>query len=180
MTHVTTTPDERTQHQAAVLELFQQTAARVPAYRTFLEQHGVDPATITNYHQFVAAVPLMDKPTYLRQFSLPDLCLDGDLFHNRIISVSSGSSGVPFFWPRGAKQDADGVAMHTKIYSEIFGMDTTPTLLVICFSMGTWIAGSFTTASSMGYADLGHPVNIVTPGLEKQEAIKAIKDLAQH
>lgn len=169
-----------TDNQTRILELFHQTAARVPAYQSFLDKAGVDPASVTNFDDFVALVPLMDKQSYLREYSLSELCLDGDLLHNRIISVSSGSSGVPFYWPRGAAQDNDGVAMHTKIYTDIFEMDTTPTLLVICFSMGTWIAGSFTTASSLGYADLGHPLSIVTPGLEKQEAINAVKNLAGH
>lgn len=164
--------------EAMALELFHTAAARVPAYKDFLAQADVDVAAIKTYADFKQHVPVMDKKDYLRQYPLPDLCLDGNLFHNRIISVSSGSSGEPFFWPRGAAQDHDGTEMHTRIYDHIFKMNQQKTLLVICFSMGTWIAGSFTTTSSVGYIDKGNPVNIVTPGLEKTEAVNAIKNLA--
>jgi phenylacetate-CoA ligase len=164
--------------EVMALELFHAAAARVPAYKDFLAQAGIDVSSIKTYQDFIRHIPLMDKKDYLRQYALPELCMDGNLFHNRIISVSSGSSGEPFFWPRGAAQDNDGTEMHTQIYDHIFKMNQQKTLLVICFSMGTWIAGSFTTISSFGYVDKGNPVNIVTPGLEKTEAVNAIKNLS--
>lgn len=164
--------------EKAALAYFHRTAKNVPAYKNFLEKENINPAKIRTYGDFKKYVTPIDKKNYLTQYPLSDLCEDGNLFNNRIISVSSGSSGVPFYWPRGAQQDNDGVEMHTKIFDDIFNMDHQSTLVVICFSMGTWIAGSFTTASAFGYADMGRPVNIVTPGLEKGEAINAIKNLS--
>ncbi len=162
------------------LHLFQEAAATVPAYKDFLHKEHVNPKKIRTIHDFTTYVPPIDKKNYLSQYPLKDLCFDGDIFHNRIISVSSGSSGVPFYWPRGEVQDYEGTVMHTEIYDKIFQMQRKSTLLIICFSMGTWIAGSFTTLSSFGYADMGRPLNIVTPGLEKSEAISAIKNLSKN
>lgn len=173
---VNTTLDES--GETNVLDLFHESATQVPAYKKFLEEAGVDHKQIVTYDDFVKHVPIIDKDNYLRKYPLNELCKDGDLFTNRIISVSSGSSGMPFYWPRGIEQDVQGTLMHTDIYDHIFSMDQKKTLLVICFSMGTWIAGSFTVASSFGYADNGRPLNIVTPGLEKTEAINAVKNLS--
>jgi len=162
------------------LALFHHAAKNVPAYKHFLEKEKVEHAKVRTYNDFKKYVPIIDKKNYLSQYPLADLCLDGNMFKNRIISVSSGSSGTPFYWPRGLAQDLEGAEMHGEIYNNIFQMHQKSTLLVICFSMGTWIAGSFTTASSFGYADKGNPINIVTPGLEKGEAINAIKNLSSY
>lgn len=172
------TPVSRGEKMA--LDLFHDSAQRVPAYKHFLKTQGVKPDHIKTYEDFQKYVPVIDKKNYLSKYPLADLCADGDTFNNRIISVSSGSSGTPFYWPRGLAQDVEGTAMHSEIYDHIFQMNEKSTLLVICFSMGTWIAGSFTTSSSFGYADKGNPVNIVTPGLEKGEAINAIKNLSSY
>jgi len=160
------------------LDLFHTVARRVPAYKNFLEKEHIQEKKIRTYHDFTKYVPLIDKENYITQYPLADLCLDGNLFTNRIISVSSGSTGEPFYWPRGLVQDLEGAEMHTPIYNNIFQMNQTSTLVVNCFSMGAWIAGSFTTASTLTYADKGNPVNIITPGLDKTEAINAIKHLA--
>lgn len=162
------------------LDLFHLASKRVPAYKDFLKKQGVTPTKIKTYSDFKQYVPVIDKQNYLREYPLSALCLDGNMFSNRIISVSSGSSGVPFYWPRGEAQDDEGADMFGTIYDAIFQMDQKSTLLVICFSMGTWIAGSFTTISSFGYASKKRPINIVTPGLEKGEAINAIKNLAAY
>lgn len=169
-------PDKR--GEAMALKLFHTTAERVPAYKDFLRKENVKHAQIRTYDDFTKYVPIVDKKNYLSKYPLSELCLEGDMFKNRIISVSSGSSGTPFYWPRGLEQDLEGAEMFGEIYDNIFQMNEKSTLLVICFSMGTWIAGSFTTAASFGYADKGRPINIVTPGLEKEEAINVIKSLS--
>jgi phenylacetate-CoA ligase len=177
-TLTTSTPVSRGEKMA--LDLFHSSARNVPAYRHFLEKEKVKHEKVRTYDDFKRYVPVIDKKNYLSQYPLSELCLEGDMFKNRIISVSSGSSGTPFYWPRGLQQDLEGADMFGNIYDGVFQMDKKSTLLVICFSMGTWIAGSFTTTSSFGYADKGRPVNIVTPGLEKGEAINAIKNLSSY
>lgn len=160
------------------LSLFHETATRVPAYKEFLRKEKVDHIKIHTVDDFKRYVPIIDKENYISQYPLVDLCLDGSLSKNRIISGSSGSSGVPFFWPRGRDQDQEGMAMFGEIYDRIFEMDQKSTLLVICYSMGTWIAGTFALTTALAYIDQGRPVNVVTPGIDKEEAIKAIMRLS--
>ncbi len=168
----------RERGEKSALALFHAAAEQVPAYRDFLRKEGVSHKKIKTIADFKQYVPIVDKKNYLTQYPLPDLCWKGDLFTNRIISVSSGSSGTPLFWPRGAVQDTEGGVIHEDLLRNIFSAHKHKTLFVICFSMGTWIAGSFTTASALFIADKGYPINIITPGLEKSEAIRSIRSLA--
>lgn len=162
--------------EEAVLKLFHEAADRVPAYKDFLHVSGVNPKTVKTIADF-KQLPIIDKKNYLTKYPLPQLCWDGTLQHSKIISVSSGSTGEPFFWPRGDWQDREGVDLHLRLYKDIFNADHKSTLVVICFSMGTWIAGSYTTTSTFGTVNQGMKINLVTPGIEKEEAVKAIKYL---
>lgn len=166
--------------QHVALKLFHEAADRVPAYKDFLAKEKINHRSIKTFQDFTTYVPLIDKKNYINQYSFKDLCIDGDVRSNRIISVSSGSSGAPSFWPRGYEQDKEGMAMFGEIYDRIFAMEKKSTLLVVCFSMGTWIAGTFTTVTALMYAEQGRPVNVTTPGLEKAETIKIIKNLASN
>lgn len=159
------------------LDLFHKMATRVPAYQKFLKKHRVDVASIRTYDDLVANVPVIDKKNYLSQYPLTELCMDGDLFNNAMISVSSGSTGVPFFWPRGPQQDEVDTDMIARMY-DVFEMDKKKTLLILSFSMGTWIAGTLFLVSSVNYANRGNPVSVLTPGVEKANAIDIIQRLA--
>src|SRR5262249_11177019 len=119
------------------LALFQAAAARVPAYRAFLAEAGCDPATIQTPADW-AHVPIMDKANYLRRYPLPDLCWDGQLPGLQMVSVSSGSTGQPFFWPRGVAQELGATAGFEEIYRYGFRAHERSTLVVVCFAMGTW------------------------------------------
>ncbi|HSX44186.1 MAG TPA: hypothetical protein VLE69_02720 [Candidatus Saccharimonadales bacterium] len=160
-----------------VLQLFRQAANRIPAYKDFLHKESIDPSKINTLEDFKQVTPV-DKKNYLTKYPLKDLCWDGNLFDNRIISVSSGSTGEPFFWPRGDTQEQEGAWIHEQMYRDIFDIGNKSTLVVICFSMGTWIAGSFTTACTIEVANKGYKINVITPGLEKEEIIKAVKRLS--
>lgn len=164
--------------QARALNVFHIAAERVPAYKDFLIKQGIDDKKIRTYGDFTTYVPVIDKTNYISQYPFADLCLDGKVTSNHIVSASSGSSGKPFFWPRGQEQDEEGREMFGEIYDKIFAMNHKRTLLVVCFSMGTWIAGTFTTTTALMYADKGRPVNVVTPGLEREDTIAIIKGLA--
>lgn len=171
-------PTKRTHHgEREALSLFHAAADRVPAYKDFLKKHNVDAARITTIEDFEKYVPIISKKSYVAQYPLADLCFDGTLAGSRIVSGSSGSSGEPFFWPRGIEQDREGMEMFGEVYDRSFSMNTRQTLLVVCFSMGTWIAGTFTMTAALQYISKGRPVNVVTPGIDKVEAVKAVKRL---
>jgi phenylacetate-CoA ligase len=165
--------DERGREVA--LKLFHKAASRVPAYKDYLAEKGVDPEKIRTYDDFVKHVPIIDKENYISKYPLEKLCLDGDIFGSTVIATSSGSTGTPFFWPRSKSQIAD----ETEVVSvfDNLEMNKKKTLFVMCFALGTWSAGTFVLEAATRYATLGNPVNIITSGIEKASALDAIKRL---
>jgi len=91
--HTDTLPEQ------SVLELVQTVAASVPAYRAFLAEHSIDPATIQTFGDF-QKLPQTNKKNYQLRYPLAELCRDGRLESCDFIAVSSGSTGKPTFWPR--------------------------------------------------------------------------------
>jgi phenylacetate-CoA ligase len=94
------------------VRLFHDVAARVPAYRHFLREHGIDHASIETAHDF-AGVPLTTKDDYLRRHPLADLCWEGRVEGYDMLAASSGSTGEPTFWPRFLTDAGGGNAVRT-------------------------------------------------------------------
>jgi phenylacetate-CoA ligase len=161
---------------ARALALFHEAARRVPAYADFLTRQGCDPTRIQAPADF-AQVPVMDKRNYLTQYPLPDLCWDGNLSALHMISVSSGSTGKPFFWPRGIQQELATSISFEEIYRHTFRAHERRTLVVVCFAMGTWIAGTFTYQATALLAQKGYPLTLVTPGVNRDEILRAVREL---
>jgi len=171
---------ENTPNAKKTLDLFHKASKEVPAYKDFLQKQGVQPDMVKTLDDFRRYVPIIDKKNYISQYPLHMLCYGGDLFSNQIIASSSGTTGEPFFWPRGPLQDSEGVDTHELIYRDIFRTDQLKTLVVVCFSMGEWVAGLFTATSTLGVASRGHRLNVITPGLERATAIRSIKALGHY
>ncbi len=158
------------------IAVFREAASAVPAYALFLKEKGIHPDMIRSYDDFLT-VPLMDKATYLRAYPF------FDLFPGRkippAVSASSGSSGKPFYWPRGDDQEEAGGKMHERIFRDIYHIaKDEPTLVIVCFSMGTWIAGAYTFASMRWMSRAGWTISTITPSIEKEDAVAILRDLA--
>ena len=160
------------------LATFHQAAERVPAYKDFLKKHNVNPEKVVTIEDFKKFVPVMTKKDYLRQYPLKDLCWDGDLSRMNVISVSSGSTGEPFFWPRSDIQDDEGVKLHELLLRHNFEVQKKSTLCVVAFSMGVWVAGTYTYTSIRELSRLGYQLTTITPGVEKEDAVRAITKLS--
>ncbi len=158
------------------LKTFHSAAERVPGYRDFLKRHKINHKKIKTFEDF-KQVPLVDKENYLRRYPLEDLMWDGNKFAGDIISVSSGSSGEPYFWLRDQSQHTEAAEIYYDLYKNSFHSDQIPTLLVVCFSMGIWIAGSYTTTGAMAANRKGMKINVVTPALDISDSIAVIKRL---
>lgn len=156
------------------LKTFRLAAARVPAYQDFLKKNNVDPAKILTIDDFKNHVPVTDKENYLRAYPLASLCVDGALHKSPMISVSSGSSGKPFFWPRGDHLDREGALVHELIFRAAFEIHKKSTLVIVGFSMGSWIAGNYTAASVRAFQSHGYKLNLATPGIEIEDALPLI------
>ncbi|GAB2668399.1 phenylacetate--CoA ligase family protein [Nocardia goodfellowii] len=162
----------------AVLDLFQRTAATVPAYQKFLGDHNVDAARITDAAAF-AGLPLVTKANYHQRFPLPERCRDGDLTGCDVIAVSSGSTGTPTFWPRSTADEKAATRRFEQVLVDGFGGAARRTLAVVCFPLGTWVGGVYTLAC-LRELSARLPLTIVAPGNNKAEILRVIPELGEH
>lgn len=157
------------------LSIFRWTATNVPAYKAFLKEHKINPTKIKSEDDF-SKLPYIDKKNYLRRYKFEEL------FPNKkippMISSSSGSTGEPFYWPRNKALEIEGGKIHKMIFEDIFKVKNEKTLVVICFSMGTWIAGTYTTACCRWIAERKENISIITPGIDKEDALAVLINLA--
>ncbi|MGZ8213195.1 MAG: phenylacetate--CoA ligase family protein, partial [Methylosarcina sp.] len=162
-----------------VLALFQRCAAEVPAYRRFLESRGVLPAKISSFPAF-RELPLMGKTDYMLAYPLPERCLGGSLKSSDRVAVSSGSTGQPTFWPRSALHELDVALRFEQVFHDSFQAHQRSTLAVICFALGNWVGGLYTTSCCWYLATKGYPLMVATPGNNKAEIFRVVRELAPH
>lgn len=161
----------------AALDTFQAAAQRVPAYKDFLKTNGINPDQIKTIVDF-QKVPPITKENYLTKYPLHELLWDGKMESANLISMSSGSSGKPFAWPRGKQNLADSIKIMEPIYESFFHTKEKETLVIIAFAMGTWIGGTYILGGSLGLFDRNHRINCITPGINRDEIIYILKNLA--
>ena len=150
-----------------VLALFHDTAREVPAYRDFLRNMRVRPESIRTIAE-LETVPAIDKANYLSRYPMNKIVPRGVL--PPLLYSSSGSSGRPRFWFRGRDLERQGADLHERIIYDMFGIQKNdPTLFVVCYSMGVWVAGGFTLDSLRAVADRGYRLTVATPGMERQD-----------
>lgn len=162
-----------TQGQQHALKLFHRVGRSVPAYKDFLRKNHIDPLHIKTYKDFTAITPVT-KENYLNRYSLKELVWNGDLSRNMMITASSGTTGLPYFWPLTNKHIDEGAVLHELIYRQSFAIDKHKTLMIICFGMGTWIAGMYTFLTSLAVHEKGYPLTLITPGFNKEETLRIL------
>lgn len=162
--------------ESSALTLFHHVAATVPAYKAFLTEHGINPASVQTYTDF-QQLPLLTKENYLRCHSLADVCRNGQLERCDMIAVSSGSTGQPTSWPRFFTDELQIATRFEQIFYDSFHADTRRTLAVICFPLGTWVGGMYTTNCCRYLASKGYPITVVTPGNNKVEILRVVQEL---
>jgi len=165
-----------TDTSAAARALFHQVAATVPAYKAFLAEQAINPTEYQNFEDF-QRLPLVTKENYLLRHPLADLCRYGQLETCDMIAVSSGSTGKPTFWPRFFADEMQIATRFEQIFHDSFSADTRRTLAVICFSLGTWVGGMFTTNCCRYLASKGYPITVITPGNNKEEILRVVQEL---
>ena len=172
------------EHQAVnpedkVLALFHRCAVEIPAYRRFLEARGVKPEEITSFQAF-QGLPLMGKADYMQAYPLPERCLVGSLRGSDRVAVSSGSTGQPTFWPRSALHELDVALRFEQVFCNSFCADERSTLAVVCFALGNWVGGLYTTSCCWHLARKGYPLMVATPGNNKAEIFRVVREMAPH
>jgi phenylacetate-CoA ligase len=162
-----------------ILALFHRCVAEVPAYRNFLEAQGINPSTITNFLSF-CELPLMDKASYMSAYPLPDRCFGGSLEGSDRVAVSSGSTGQPTFWPRSVAHEADVAVRFEQVFKDSFQAHERSTLAIVCFALGNWVGGLYTTSCCWHLASKGYSLMVATPGNNKAEIFRVIRAMAPH
>ena len=162
-----------------ILALFHRCVAEVPAYRKFLEAQNVNPANITTYRNF-CELPLMDKASYIYAYPLAERCLGGSLKSSDRVAVSSGSTGQPTFWPRSIADELDVAVRFEQVFKDSFHAHERTTLTVVCFALGNWVGGLYTTSCCWHLTSKGYPLMVATPGNNKAEIFRVIQALAPH
>ncbi|MGC4091040.1 MAG: phenylacetate--CoA ligase family protein [Polyangiaceae bacterium] len=170
---------ERCQHvdpAAQALGLFHDVARSVPAYARFLAARGIEPSAVRSPDDF-AKLPSTSKADYHKAYPLAELCREGALSACDFLAVSSGSTGEPTLWPRAAHDEfgtarrfeqvlVDGAALHQK-----------RTLGVVCFALGSWVGGMYTTFACRALASKGYALTLVTPGNNRAEILRVLRAL---
>ena len=156
--------------------LFKKASKEVPAYQDFLKKNKVVVSKVQTLADF-EKVPITDKKNYISKYPFTKLLWKKET--PSMAYASSGSSGKPTFWFGNEIHEQYGGRVHENIFHNIFGIKKTdPTLVVVCFGMGVWVAGSYTVASCKQVSKLGYELTTITPGIEKEDVLLILKKLA--
>ncbi len=159
-------------NEQRILAFFQTVAKEVVAYRALLHKQGIAPKTITTTEKF-QQLPILDKKTYINRFPLRER-IAGRSFPP-MAYASSGSSGTPTYWFVNDAQEKIGGDIHEYIFRHMFGLtEKSPTLVIICFAMGVWVAGHFTLASCRSVARRGYPITSITPSINMNDVLDVL------
>src|SRR5581483_7338402 len=162
------------------LRVAQEATASVPAYGRFLRRAGYDARRLRSFADF-CALPVMDKASYLQPFSLAERCRSGDLARSYVVITSSGTGWPATLWPRYPEQEGPTVAGVRTMLQEHFRIHDRWTLMVIAAAMGPWAFGTgMTLVAQRIFSDPDVRGTVVTPGLNQDEALRFVDQLARH
>jgi phenylacetate-CoA ligase len=162
--------------EARLPAFLQEVASSVPAYASFLREHGVDPRAIRTFDDF-RRVPLVTKDNYVRRYPLAERCRGGSLDGCEMLALSSGSTGEAVVWPRRLADEVVVARRFAQVF-QAFGADRKRTLAVVCFPLGTWVGGMYTTACCRLLAAEGYRVTVISPGNQPEEIWRSLSALA--
>jgi phenylacetate-CoA ligase len=123
---------------------------RVPAYKDFTRQHTLGKIPFDGFVPDLTAVPIMDKSNYVARYSIGERCVGGTLpSRGVIVDESSGSSGLPTNWVRGAVERKINKRMLQFGLEQLVGK--APKFIINAFALGPWATGVNVT---MAFADI--------------------------
>ena len=158
------------------IENFAIASSRVPAYQHFLKNNKIKLKSIKHVSD-LNLLPIIDRKNYLRKYSLEKLTVGGGLDKPLVFTSTSGSTGEPFYFHRSFDLDWQTSVIHELFYLQGQYKKHEPVLVIICFGMGLWIGGLITYEAFHLMQKRGYNVSIITPGINKQEIFKSIRNL---
>lgn len=158
-----------------LLKLFQFMARKVPAYQVFLKENGIKPSEIKSISD-LGKVPVSDKDNYLRKYKYQDLFPDRVINQATTVSATSGSTGEPFYFPRGEYHDDQYRLLAELFLRSQFEIAKKTTLGIVGFGIGIWIGGIFTYKNFNRIAyDNSFNFTLIPTGANIETILKAIK-----
>lgn len=148
----------------------------VPAYRQFT---AGSPEHVRTMRQF-ETLPLTTKDSYLRAYPYTDLFPRTGLLAATTVSATSGSTGEPFFFPRGPEHDRMYERALEVLLKNQWQAAERSTLAMIGFALGIWIGGVFTYKNLNSLAERGLPMTIIPIGAQRDLYLKAFQKFAPH
>ncbi len=136
----------------ALLEIFQNAAQRIPAYKTILTESGVcadDVKTIEDFHR----LPILDKHSTFKRFRIHELSVDGKIGPLSWILTSSGHSGIFSFGlydPPAAEAYKQRIDM---ALDAIFQVSTKSSMLLNVLPMGVKLYSEYCTLGETSVRD---------------------------
>ena len=159
------------------LQVFHAAAERVPAYKDFLRKHKISHRKIRTVSD-LARVPATNKKTYLKKYPFESLCWDGEVENSQMISISSGSTGKPFMWPRDVRLEYEVTYLFELTMESFFRVSKYKTLIIDCFAMGMYVGGPFFLNASLRIAQKGYRATVVTPGNVLSDILRIVTEMA--
>lgn len=160
------------------LSLFQYASQTVPAYQTLLRKHNIESTSIRTIEDF-KYLPVINKDSYLKKYEYADLFPDRDFSRVTTISATSGSSGEPFYFPRGEEQDLQYEYVAEIFLRNQFEIDKKRTLAVLGFGLGIWIGGIISYRMLNRISAKGYNLAVAPVGPDIELFLKVIKKFGQ-
>jgi phenylacetate-CoA ligase len=143
--HTTT---KQSQTQAKLLSEFRRAAERVPAYRTLLDEQGVEVDRIVDLDAFTRLCPLLSRTNTFARFSLAELSVGGELRDIAEVLTSSGHGGRFSFGVISRKEQAASAEFVDEALDALFGVGSKKTLVINCLPMGVVFSSRRTTVAT--------------------------------
>lgn len=156
------------------IALFKKACELAPAYQRLIQSHGINPTHIETMADF-QKLPIIDKQ-YLIENRKRDLFIDGHLPASA--SCSSGSSGHPTYWFRSDDDDRAAAQGYKHVLADILKIRKDESVLaLVCFAMGSWVAGTLTVDCLKLIAAEGYDLTIFPAGIDKEDGLNALLHL---
>lgn len=131
------------------VRLYRYSVRHVPAYKDFISKHDTAGPKVSIRSVSLGDVPEMDKASYIKQYPLLDKLKNGTLPTSGIMfDESSGSSGTPTSWVRGAKERRFTQRIMQVSFRHY--IENRNPIVINTFSMGAWATGLNTTIGLLG------------------------------
>src|SRR3989344_2273842 len=154
--------------------LFSHVYRNTKAYRDFLRDNKADKLQIKSMADF-RKLPVATKENYLRKYRYTDLFLKNEFFKPKTYTATSGSTGEPFFFPRGVQQDAQYEYVAELFLKNQFQIDKKTTLGMMGFALGIWIGGVFTYKNFNKISEKGYSFSLMPVGTDKEKFLNCLK-----